>query len=101
VEGSAGQLGERSRFFADKKLKVPCRCSQQPHSPDILTNTSTHPSNDHPIGIQALSMGVHESQSLLWERMVALGLPFSQYISGKVGGRLDFVAVSLLLYPTW
>ncbi len=46
-------------------------------------------------------MGVHESQSLLWERMVALGLPFSQYISGKVGGRLDFVAVSLLLYPTW
>lgn len=29
-------------------------------------------------------MGIHESQSLLWERMVALGLPFSKYIIGKV-----------------
>jgi carboxypeptidase Taq len=33
---------------------------------------------------QALSMGIHESQSLLWERMVALGLPFCNYINGKV-----------------
>lgn len=32
----------------------------------------------------ALSMGIHESQSLLWERMVALGLPFCKYMSGKV-----------------
>ncbi|GBF90989.1 hypothetical protein Rsub_03844 [Raphidocelis subcapitata] len=32
----------------------------------------------------ALSMGVHESQSLLWERMVALSPPFAQYISGKI-----------------
>ncbi|KAL4858840.1 Thermostable carboxypeptidase 1 [Chlorella vulgaris] len=29
---------------------------------------------------QALSMGVHESQSLLWERMVALGRPFAAYL---------------------
>ena len=31
-------------------------------------------------------MGIHESQSLLWERMVALGLPFAKYVSGKVCG---------------
>jgi len=29
---------------------------------------------------QALSMGVHESQSLLWERMVALSPPFATYL---------------------
>ncbi|KAG2487712.1 hypothetical protein HYH03_013711 [Edaphochlamys debaryana] len=28
----------------------------------------------------ALSMGVHESQSLLWERMVGLGRPFAAYL---------------------
>ncbi|BDA49961.1 Thermostable carboxypeptidase 1 [Coccomyxa sp. Obi] len=33
---------------------------------------------------QALSMGVHESQSLLWERMVALSLPFSRYLAPKL-----------------
>lgn len=33
---------------------------------------------------QALSMGIHESQSLLWERMVALGLPFAKYVTGKI-----------------
>jgi hypothetical protein len=34
---------------------------------------------------QALSMGIHESQSLFWERMVALGLPFCKYMTaGKV-----------------
>lgn len=27
-----------------------------------------------------LSMGVHESQSLLWERMVALSRPFAAYL---------------------
>lgn len=27
---------------------------------------------------EALSMGVHESQSLLWERMVGLSLPFAR-----------------------
>ncbi|KAI8464429.1 MAG: putative carboxypeptidase [Monoraphidium minutum] len=32
----------------------------------------------------ALSMGIHESQSLLWERMVALGQPFCHYMAGKV-----------------
>jgi hypothetical protein len=35
----------------------------------------------------ALSMGVHESQSLLWERMVALSQPFCKYINGKVRAR--------------
>ena len=29
-------------------------------------------------------MGVHESQSLLWERMVALSLPFSRYLAPKL-----------------
>ena len=29
-------------------------------------------------------MGVHESQSLLWERMVALSLPFSKYLAPKL-----------------
>ncbi len=29
---------------------------------------------------EALSMGVHESQSLLWERMVALSRPFSAFL---------------------
>ena len=29
---------------------------------------------------QALGMGVHESQSLLWERMVALSQPFSAFL---------------------
>ena len=33
---------------------------------------------------QAMSMGVHESQSLLWERMVALGRPFSRYLAPKL-----------------
>ena len=33
---------------------------------------------------EALSMGVHESQSLLWERMVALSLPFAHYLLPKI-----------------
>ena len=37
-----------------------------------------------PACAQALSMGVHESQSLLWERMVALSLPFSRYLAPKL-----------------
>ncbi len=35
-------------------------------------------------GAQAMSMGVHESQSLLWERMVALGRPFARYLAPKL-----------------
>ena len=38
---------------------------------------------DLPIS-EALSMGAHESQSLLWERMVALSLPFQSYLLGKL-----------------
>ena len=33
---------------------------------------------------QALSMGVHESQSLLWERMVALSRGFAAYLTPKL-----------------
>lgn len=33
---------------------------------------------------QALSMGVHESQSLLWERMVGLSKPFQRYLLPKL-----------------
>ncbi|GAX80590.1 hypothetical protein CEUSTIGMA_g8027.t1 [Chlamydomonas eustigma] len=32
----------------------------------------------------SLSMGIHESQSLLWERMVALSLPFAKYLKPKL-----------------
>lgn len=32
----------------------------------------------------AMSMGVHESQSLLWERMVALSKPFAKYLLPKL-----------------
>ena len=38
---------------------------------------------DMPIS-KALSMGVHESQSLLWERMVALSRPFQTYLLKKL-----------------
>ena len=37
----------------------------------------------------ALSMGVHESQSLLWERMVALSLPFAKYLRVRGDASLD------------
>ncbi len=70
----------------------------------MLTHTHTH--NSHIFSLQtghslyeqgrpggvyadlpvsdALSMGIHESQSLLWERMVALSLPFWQHYWPKV-----------------
>eukprot|EP00877_Chromochloris_zofingiensis_P002211 jgi/Chrzof1/11991/Cz06g17100.t1 len=32
----------------------------------------------------AMSMGIHESQSLLWERMVALSRPFQDYLLPKI-----------------
>lgn len=38
---------------------------------------------DLPVSL-AMSMGVHESQSLLWERMVALSRPFQSYLLPKV-----------------
>lgn len=44
-------------------------------------------------------MGVHESQSLLWERMVALSLPFSRYLAPKLTAafpQLPGLTVSLL-----
>ena len=40
--------------------------------------------NPCPMPDQALSMGVHESQSLLWERMVALSRPFAAYLAPKL-----------------
>mmetsp|Transcript_14443 Transcript_14443/g.27791 ORF Transcript_14443/g.27791 Transcript_14443/m.27791 type:complete len:547 (+) Transcript_14443:58-1698(+) len=33
---------------------------------------------------EALSMGVHESQSLLWERMIGQSMPFWEYAAAKV-----------------
>lgn len=36
--------------------------------------------------LQALSMGVHESQSLLWERMVGLSVPFAEYLTPLLKG---------------
>lgn len=38
---------------------------------------------DLPVNV-ALSMGVHESQSLLWERMVGLSRPFQHYLLPKI-----------------
>ena len=55
--------------------------------------------------LQALSMGVHESQSLLWERMVALSLPFSKYLAPKLAaafpqlGHLQVCTVGCLTAP--
>jgi len=36
---------------------------------------------------QALSMGVHESQSLIWERMVALSPAFAEYLLPRIQER--------------
>ena len=48
----------------------------------------------------AHSMGAHESQSLLWERMVGLGEPFMTFLLGELRetfpGRLDDVTPELL-----
>ena len=38
---------------------------------------------DLPVNV-ALSMGIHESQSLLWERMIALGKPFQHYLLPRI-----------------
>lgn len=38
---------------------------------------------DLPVSL-AMSMGIHESQSLLWERMVALNKPFQHYLLPKI-----------------
>lgn len=40
----------------------------------------------------AAGMAIHESQSLLWERMVALSLPFATYLLPKL--REDFLVLS-------
>jgi carboxypeptidase Taq len=56
-------------------------------------------------------MGVHESQSLLWERMVALGRPFNQYLLPKLTGRFSqlpkdltaeqlYAAVNVVKHPS-
>ena len=45
---------------------------------------------------KAMSMGVHESQSLLWERMVALSRPFQDYLLTKLNAFFpgDFDGIS-------
>ena len=40
-------------------------------------------------------MGVHESQSLLWERMIALGRPFSRYLAPKLSKAFPQLSNSL------
>ena len=42
-----------------------------------------------------MSMGVHESQSLLWERMVALGRPFARYLAPKLSKAFPQLSNSL------
>lgn len=39
---------------------------------------------DQVFSVQALSMGIHESQSLLWERMVGLSTQFAHYLLPKL-----------------
>ncbi|KAK9815482.1 hypothetical protein WJX72_004432 [[Myrmecia] bisecta] len=46
---------------------------------------------------QAMSMGIHESQSLFWERMVALSEPFSHYLSAHL--KTAFPELKHELYP--
>lgn len=43
---------------------------------------------------KALSMGIHESQSLLWERMVGLGLPFWKFFSPTVKNHFPQIPAS-------
>ena len=44
-------------------------------------------------------MGVHESQSLLWERMVALSPPFAQYLLPKLQHHFPDLAQNAKLTP--
>ena len=44
---------------------------------------------------QALSMGVHESQSLLWERMVGLSKPFAHYLLPQIQRQFPDLAQKL------
>lgn len=55
---------------------------------------------DLPVSL-AMSMGVHESQSLLWERMVALSRPFQTYLLPKIQSfftDFPFEATPAMLY---
>jgi carboxypeptidase Taq len=53
------------------------------HSLYEQNRNSTEEFKDLPVS-SAMSMGVHESQSLLWERMVALSKPFQSYLLPKI-----------------
>eukprot|EP00026_Physarum_polycephalum_P009944 Phypoly_transcript_10083.p1 GENE.Phypoly_transcript_10083~~Phypoly_transcript_10083.p1 ORF type:complete len:435 (+),score=65.46 Phypoly_transcript_10083:34-1305(+) len=43
-------------------------------------------------GGQAVSMGVHESQSLFWERMVGMGEPFWRHYWGLITSNFPFIS---------
>lgn len=47
---------------------------------------------------EALSMGVHESQSLFWERHIGLSRPFWRYAGGKVRKALGCASSDEELY---
>ena len=53
------------------------------------------------LGVQALGMGVHESQSLLWERLVGLGRPFSAYLLPLMKEYFPQVRVSAGWLGSW
>ncbi len=59
---------------------LPCICLTSPP----CATSSLPPAHRHILPpnspAQALGMGVHESQSLLWERMVGLSRPFAAYL---------------------
>jgi len=60
---------------------------------------------------KALSMGVHESQSLLWERMVGLSGPFMKYLLPKIRAHFPefpdrspedlYAAVNVMKHPSY
>ena len=86
-----------------KLTYIRCLPSHSMHSDLLISETSLTPQvNIHLSNVlihsqaydglpvnSALSMGVHESQSLLWERMVGLSLPFAKYL--RVSLRLVYV----------
>lgn len=60
---------------------IECALLNGVHFQCAMTHAESHFNPSTP---QALSMGIHESQSLLWERMVGLSQPFCTYLLPKL-----------------
>lgn len=64
---------QAARCCATPHVCALCTACPACHSQPSATRSRTRT-------LQALGMGVHESQSLLWERMVGLSRPFAAYL---------------------